>query len=1510
MDQWLDSLSEDWPSQPPSQHNSSSILRNIGSPRCNGSQSHMPRQTASIASSGSSVNGKEPGKRLSIHKHNPANAALKERTSSSLNVAQKPRSDVQPKSRSQDALPKQRRTRNPSAASSPPMPAGTVAIKASPTKGRHETPEWKRRIVQGKVGPGDQTDMFGPIGLQSVFKPPMTASRPAQPQQQPIVQTQDPTDPSTSLCSPGHSLCAPQSGRDELVGSPLQSMVEGEITQDEEHDASILLHSGKQENVLTKVSVDINPHGSLDLDANDVTQSSAPSPSKPDPSPFNKSRIGSGLEQSNSDDFSPVLVSKSHTIHGKVNYAAIGAGLKSLHSKMEDLRVTQRSGSSSRPDENDSNCKDMGTPGVSFRKSQMNEITSQSLPEDLSVGTDAFAANGGFVSVHRGGYSNEGSFKELPLSPSSSTPIDGPSGNFTRASSQALPSLKHSHKKPRGHSSLPRTPKKDDEERPRSSGSPLKLFDRYDTFTNNRLARHISRFEETLAQNGTPEGISGDNLQPSSPSPGPKLAGKTSRINPIIENEPSQRFRSFGSGELDEVDFNASERSRAEPSLPYFPHDHNVTRTSPGHRRDQKASRGSRHPSGTDQNNSLQISEYKDPHSSCDETNVLQPDQTPPEILPVAHGKRLHDSPEKNAARKRRRTLCSSEEQNRAAFNAPQPQPLPLKEKTSIAVASGRKRKDARYDSESQVADPKTLAMRQILRPRNPTPSQSDSFTRQAPQTRSEHPHTKSPCNGFGAGRDVRTGSTPRVDPPTQIVAGALATIALNTVQDMETGSRKASVTTSDFFNEAQQIMALIRAEKRPRSSHNSAETSNMGPSTIHEESILADSTKDDLTRPPSREGGSLRRMGVPAQHDSRVVSHLRRFEDKDDLGIALPSSGKSLKFTSCDIPPRASPARLKDEEQDNDIESDPPNIRIRTGAVGNQQQKHPLRNSSDADHHVATSVEKSHSQGSSDSSAEKSIPTGSSRGSANMKKIAPQSVAHLLSDQMADMLFDKERQMWVKRKVSADTTECDAEAQNVGEGTEEDLFGGIPDLSVDEMEELRRVKEVVSSGNTLSLGGSATSKHNHASQSAAQKDRPSPPEAERDARPRTADGKAICLAENSSVPSKYTNLAWSGPTAGTRATSYGDDVWPDKEVQQHRATPSVVPNGPLSPEVEHEISIQEGRVNDDLTQTDKAHRQPRVVTVAFSSPLVQSPYQPGENWDHVDQSRLEESPSRRASRLQVSATKPDNPTLSRRQRHGSHRLSFGNSSFIARPMSRLDEQDELSLVHYSRQRPQISTDLARVTPVAPSRNWILPPTTGHRSNVGFELSPLPDFTVHQIDRPLDTEDGALSEQWRAQEVNNALSLTARELIKHLTDLEPYEPYWYYIQIIVLRDRGLTSLHMLDEFCGSVQELDVSENRVRELDGVPSTVRSLNIRNNCLSELTSWHTLLHLQYLDVSGNQVRSLKGFQSLIHLRSLKADDNEIESLDGVERLDGLLSLSLRKNSLSGADFGRSNL
>ena len=161
-----------------------------------------------------------------------------------------------------------------------------------------------------------------------------------------------------------------------------------------------------------------------------------------------------------------------------------------------------------------------------------------------------------------------------------------------------------------------------------------------------------------------------------------------------------------------------------------------------------------------------------------------------------------------------------------------------------------------------------------------------------------------------------------------------------------------------------------------------------------------------------------------------------------------------------------------------------------------------------------------------------------------------------------------------------------------------------------------------------------------------------------------------------------------------------------------------------------------------------------------------------------------------------------------------------------------------------------------------------------------------------------------------AQEVEGRFTLAIRGLVEKITDVEPYEPYWEHIRKLDLRAKRIHTLHKLDDFCGRVEELNVSNNELGQLDGAPSSLRVLVIQKNVLSNLTGWGHLRNLQYLDVSGNQIQSLQGFHGLCHLRELRADDNQIDSLDGISALNGLIKLRLRRNQIVTVNFEKADL
>ena len=1553
MDQWLDSLSEDWVSQPASPRSDSSkqtsILRDPPSPNSNGSQSRIPRYKPRSASNLSIASGKEDGLGPSLRRANSNEAALREKTSSHLNVSRKRMPSGQAKSLEPRTAPGKAFGRYVSAGSTPTVPQDTVQVKASPAKNidGQATPDWKRRVLKENMGKGD---LFSPIGLESVFRPPTIGSKqktkPAMVKKKPSKQEDLPSSPPPYPAVARQNSNTPDGDPKKLALalSPRSELsVKGDsrwlVPQEIELPPTI----GKRAERVSNANV--RPSGPMPLSEENPGRLPA-LPTAPTPPQLgvcdrtslrsvlnsaNHSKISSAPDKASDEYISPFFVSRKNTVDGRVEYAAIDMSMQRLKSQMDKLRMQQQNIPSSRSSDRETDCADSRLSDGSPFLGQLDELTSQSLPDDLSMGTDAYAANGGFVSIHRGGYSNDGSFQRRPLSPSLLQDLDGPSMRSQRSiTNTVIPSPKlperFSQTKWSTPSSPPKTPKhqKDDSagshERPRSSGSPLKLFDKYDTFTNDRLARRMSKFEETLQRESQEDSCAGSANAWSSPSPRPKRRLQRSQHQQDKGVESDRRISSFGSNDLDDHKFPSYEKPGSHlqdadsPELPQLEPGHSraerscLDRYTGADVRSSKESNGRRH----DREDMLRkhpknVLRAAPPKSTKERHHQFELGQQ--DVLQTSTGKRLPYSPAKDPAPKRRRTLRSSEETEK---NIAQLRQL-LEIKSPPVSITGRKRKDALYETTKQVADPKVLAMRQIRQPRLPASSPVSSPAQN--MTLRSSGHLSQPAQVSADKREAAS----VVDPPTQIVAGALATVALNTVQDITYGSRKASVTTADFFNEAQQIMQLIRNQGRPRSSHSTADGSEVGQSTIAEESIMEDSTKDDFSRPPSREGGSPPRLRIPVQTDARVISHLRKFEDQETLGLALSSSLKMLQIGQAEKTSECCAPGYEKGETHSGTESDPPNIRILESDIQSHKRKYP---SSTRELSILGSERHIQSKGSdstSGPSTSRSNPTGSSHSSTNRLVIGPQTVAHLLSDQMAGMVFDRQKQLWIKRKGSANVDNDGYHDHTVSDGTEEDLFGDIPDLSVDEMEELKRVKESISSVKSAGSAANNVSSHDQSRINEAITKVVDVAEAFGDVRPRTAEGKMLEVAEDSSAPSKHSHFAWSGPQPGTRATSWGEEALPAKEGPPGFSTN---PNDQHEAEVEHEISILEGRESRVPKHQTSVHRQARVVTVAFSSPLVDQREPAHENdddeldlWEGQSELNLEESPVRQNHQPIRSSSRCTSFSVVQKpgRRGTSRRLSFGNQSYHARPMSRLDEQDELSLVQYSSKGGPITLEVAVSTPLPVSRSLMVPPTTGNQSSVSFHLSPLPDFTVHQIDKPLDSGLGQVTrrpKQFRMHQADNRLSLAAQTLVKNLTDLEPYEPYWDYIRSVDLHDRDLKTLHLLDDFCGGIEELDVSNNKIGELNGIPSTVRRLNIRGNCLSDLAAWNSLYNLQYMNVSENNLQSVKGFHSLIHLRALKADHNEIRSLNGLEDLDGLISLSLRGNTLRAVDFKGFNL
>lgn len=1455
--------SEDWVSQPRSSAQASA--RGDTSPltsSSNASQSRIPRFTRSTSSPSA------PGRKSPYLPSSPASGkrgrVLNERTASAINI---PKQKQEGPSKAKGAHSRSTSARQLSTSSLNSVNVGTVQHQNKPKPAQSNvnpqaTPDWKRRVLAGGATPGRQQDLFSPIGLEQVFAG---------------ATTQGSTQPSPRHRGKKHEAVAV----DDFPSSPppYPPATQGKPNAARNNLAGGARSTSQRLQLLDKLN-------SLPLTVSNSQNSYGNSDS-----PFDTNqryRVASGESDTRNESISIVQVT-----NGRIDWSSMVKASSRTSASQEKrtgrgLNRTSSSSSDHAARYNIGSYRD-----VRDNMDRSADLTSQSLPDGASLDTDAFASRGGFVNIRRGGYSMDNSFQKRPLSPSSFQPSDvlAPDSDAafrenqeesTDRQSSVATASPHRNPGPNGRPIAPTTPRKPNQEGcsspdpPRSSGSPLKLFDNYDTFTNNRLVRRMSQFERNMPRSSN----NPSSLESNAPLHG-LLPGKQTESGEQQGVRTGRRISSFGDGSLDGHGFSqglspdwdrtssVKDKGVDQSDLVHLPELRrgDVKRTKSRsssvrfHPAQQKqlvsteddirirTKRSHSHRESDPQNDVDQVS------SAWEEPIERQPDE---ELGNNAGTKRLLASPLRGTNPKRRRTITSTLDVTTVStMEEVRPQGHILQ---SIV---GRKRKDARYDTSSQVADPEVIANRPMLRPRTLTPTQSHvkgSF--QIAQTQDQSPINIDSDFPFKT-EQIRKDRRSLVDAPVEALAGELAHFAFDIAQDITYGNRKTSVTTADFTAAANLIMQNIRAQALPRSGRTSDENSAMEPLANIQESEIEGSTKEEFSRPPSREGGgTLRRTRDLKPLDPRVISHLARFEERDETGIALSSSIRSL--------------RSKEDSEPSLLESDPPNIRIResSGRRASDENERGSRHTKSTSNGSSGQLSR-RSPPSSGPSTGRSLPTGSSSGSGNKVMIVPEKVSHLLPDHVAGMTFDRTQQKWIRKRSGNSAGTGDSRTFG-SDATEEDPLKEIPDLSVDELEEMRRI--ILSQGPRPTSSGTAEN---------AKLRMPS-----LDQNTQKAD---VSPTSQSSVP------ASGRPRKETQHTSADEQAQvPGHIVQETK-------QGQTTDEfedVEHEISILDGRSPTTPKHPNHAYRQPRVVTVAFSSPLV-NPVQ-DDNWDDNSDLNLDYSPEPQIQEIQPPALRRTS-TGSRMQSsyRSRRRISIGTQSFVTRPVSRIDEHEELSLIEHPKLARSINMDFILSTPQPQHGALSVPPTTGVWSNGTFHLSPLSDFTIHQTD---DRSNHGVTKNRGflcAHDVEGKYAIAIRELVANITDVEPYEPYWEYIRKLDLQNKNLTTLHMLDDFCTRVEELDVSNNEIGQLDGAPASLRVLEIRQNSLSSLTSWGHLRNLQYLDVSGNQIQSLEGFHGLYHLRELKADDNQIESLAGVAELNGLLKLRVRRNALRCLDF-----
>ena len=1216
---------------------------------------------------------------------------------------------------------------------------------------RQATPEWKRRLLNSRGAAGKQQGLFSPSGLENVFRPPTVRKQVSVPlRRAKTMATPSSIPPSSPPMLP--SRRAPSSA----------------------------MHS---------------PDDSVQLP-----------PLPPMPRNIAKSRrvsrVGSRMSSGKSylqhESFSPVPLPPTDT-ESMLDEVSIRVSLQNL--RPQDEKEKSRPASS------------MSDGALDMRGSQLaleeqqgdTECTSTSLPDHLEPESGAYP----FVTMRRGGFSSDGSFQRRPLSPSSFQPL-------------STPTLLPTERKELGTNPDPQTPRpaprnRDGAVRSRedlgSSGSPqklspLKLFDKHDTFTNDRLSRRISQFE--AGDEGAPEEVDPfENQLDSTLSPRKKQSSENQHDIPAQIRK--KRMSSFGDGMLDQYDFTHSPHS---PDTLRWPHDADIAVQS-----------DSALPYTVERTTQRTIFKnvetYYQRNTGLEEQQAEDLPYDVDESEPLPDGKRQRSSPQKIPNAKRRRTINAEVQENLAA--QVQKQRPSLSQNSSMA---GKKRKDARYDNSSQTADPETIATRPILRPK----------ARQ--QSISEMSRQSSVAKTAATVESVE--QLIDLEAATGVLAGELANLALNVAEGISHGVRKKSVTTADFFREANLIMQNLRSNAVKREDTSQSLLSEIGPLPGIEESAGDIFSTDNFSRPPSREGSPARRK-VPGPKEFRIISRLRKFEDTDDIGLALNSSFQGI------------PERNQGDVASESFQSEPSNIRILDPP---RKSNYDSRTGTSSNQAVARKEKTGEPTlyPSSKSSSNRSVQTGSS-GTHTKAVIAPEKVSHLITGNMGRMTFDEEKGCWIKRKSFQDQRAPGEVPES--EATEDDPFREIPDLDVDESQELKTMRTTVTSCVQLE----EPSKEMHSINKRTQ--------------PR------------------------SDPVIKTQVTSSGTSDKIDNETES-----------PPTKSAKYKVATVHA-------ETSTRSKQPRVVTVTFSSPLVQ-PALPGPTREDDEPSELEfdvEQRSREAS---------DSPGYlqrnSERRPKGAKALynklsSRARCEPLRRALSRIEEGEKTpSPVH-----PTDASDADLAVALATPQNAVrkvdgaLSAPSAARSYVALQLTPLSDFTVHHADESLNLDVQYIAKRGglaSIHEIEGRFSLSIKDLVEKIADVEPYEPYWEHMRALQLQDRGLLTLHMLDDFCSRIEELDVSGNELGQLNGAPQCLRILDAQKNCLSSLTAWGHLYNLQYLDVSSNEIDSLTGLRELVHLRELRADHNQIDNLEGILQLNGLLKLNVGNNSIKALDFHGSDL
>lgn len=1480
---WLESLTEDWIT-PQNSIKSSETLISCSDSISDGSQSNSCRKPEDILNKIQSNDIKSS--RIVDERH--------------LNLTKTPRSN--PSSKYSEKLLHESNlsgsdqfwSQTTSISSSQPDTINYNKSTRPVSSNPQETLEWKKRILQGDI---KQCDLFSPSNLEIIFTNPSTNTKT-------ITKTKLTAHDDSNLHLKPKNLNDLQIGyteKDEKNKS-LKSFEEGlhPKVMKESNDVSNTVNkepsdidsiNSKLNNIVLDDEITIKKSTSLPLTTKSINESDV-----------NGSRTISGQSISKNEQLSQIILVKQSTEDGRISFTPTDLSFDRIRKKIKPCKKMILTSSLENQDSVSKTLSDnLATNGYNVtQENSLDQIQEAKCSQD-------------FISKNADLLKSQSLPDESALLPEesmqASTPKDLSSGKVTHVTGNQELTKTKPMVSSTPHSS-PTRPQQNDVKK--TSHSPLKIFDKHDTFTNEKLLRRLSQFECELADPNNSILISQTSpkltkIQPSKESEGFIGKLRTGSNQSIIERKSSIfRFGDFNDFQFEKLASHlplALESCRSDkevvspdhlPKIDSIEFSLNLPSSSEGNEQlcQQKFC--------TDHINTFKrIHSYREisqpltsPLSSrlsfCSKQDEFS---TPRKRNGSCDGKRLPKTPLRHPFCKRRRTLYRIETNDESELSVTSElNSAKIFQKFSQPVLN-RKQATCKQGHESQIV--KLKQSHAGIKHNIPCSQDVKIKNHSVVETTLNSTKDSSVCGNFMPGANQDSKKAPDLIENNKY-----------SEEQIQIGSRKASVPTNEYIDEAKKIMANLRRRNRSLNAltiveesdtkinlRNSVQTTSSRDFT---DGLYQESSLEPFSRPPSREGAKPIPRPPKEQVDPAIIDHLRKYEENFDVQSILASSQKSIAEVREAFELAKKINRLTEEKirrNSNrrsttltDSVEKIPDVEAFSGEKKDQPITSYMSCDSQISSHGHFQSVKSHA--SCIRSLTHSIPTGTSKELDNRRVIAPESVSHLIPERLAGMVFLREQNTWVKKKSLG--SEKSSSMSFTPEATDDDPFVDISDLSIDETLENERIKI-----------------------EAAKK----------------IDGAFLSI-QRPQINSEQT-LKIQSPNIPIKNTIEENVSVLKHSPSKNKGSPQLkcILNQNLQSKtgifqcIEEENSTCDERIQLDQTPKEKPKRN---ITVSFSSPMVSfietQEYQNRFSFNH------DKNP---AGQSLQNLDKPDTKRksyseeeLNRRLPTTSHLLSpvatpvkpsIDDHHFTPQPISRIDERNknmENTLDHNQNNR---SFSIVFTKSIAPNHMSKTLTTPRPLHEIGtLTLTPLSDFTINQVDQTLGLDVSYLA-QPRFSQVENTkktLSSIIRELVEKITEAEPYEPHWEHLREINLKGKRLKSVHKLDNFCQRLKELDISNNQISHLDGVPRTVQNIRINDNCLSDLTAWGHLTNLQYIDVSNNNLESLSSLKCLVHLRSLRADNNKITSLDGIDQLNGLLTLRMRNNYVRNLNFQKSNL